>query len=90
MQLLVQRARMEGFVVLDFVDEWPAGRERLGKLVLEGKLKGREVVYDGLDKAGEALVGLFQGGNTGKVVIKVADSRFGYGEAMGVVARGKL
>lgn len=91
MQLLVQRARMEGFVVLDYVDEWATGRRRLAEMVIDGKLQVKEVVYDGMEKAGDALLDLFKGENIGKVVIKVADSQFGHGEEKGgIAARGKL
>lgn len=90
MQLLVQRARMEGFVVLDYVDEWASGRRRLAEMVVDGKLQGKEVVYDGMEKAGDALLDLFKGENIGKVVIKVADSQFGHGEGEVGIARGKL
>lgn len=58
---------MEGFIVFDFVKEYPAARKQLAQWLAEGKLKRQEtVVKGGLKVAEQALVDLFKGGNTGK------------------------
>lgn len=58
---------MEGFIVFDFVKEYPAARKQLAQWLAEGKLKRQEtVVRGGLKVAEQALVDLFKGGNTGK------------------------
>jgi NADPH-dependent curcumin reductase CurA len=71
LQLIVKRARMEGFLILDYLDRFPAAQLEMAGWVLEGRIHHREHVVDGLEHAGEALNLLFSGGNTGKVVVTV-------------------
>ena len=71
LQLIVKRARMEGFLILDYLDRFPAAQLEMAGWVMEGRIHHREHVVDGLDRAGEALNLLFSGGNTGKVVVTV-------------------
>ena len=73
MSLLVNHALMEGFVVFDYADRYPEGMKALAGWTIEGKLKAREDVVDGLDTFPETLLKLFQGENFGKLVIKVAE-----------------
>ncbi len=74
MSLLVNRARMEGFLVLDFADRFgPAAAEMAGWL-REGRLRSREDVVRGtVDDFPETLLRLFRGENTGKLVLQIAD-----------------
>jgi NADPH-dependent curcumin reductase CurA len=69
LQLIVKRARMEGFLILDYLDRFPAAQLEMVGWVLEGRIHHREHVVEGLERAGEALNLLFSGGNTGKVVV---------------------
>jgi NADPH-dependent curcumin reductase CurA len=71
--MLVHRARMEGFLVSDFIDRWPEGLKRLSRWVREGKIKYREDVVEGLENAPKAFMRLMRGNNFGKLVVKVAD-----------------
>ncbi len=71
LQLIVKRARMEGFLILDYLDRFPEAQMRMAGWVMEGRIQHREHVVDGLEHAGEALNLLFSGGNTGKVVVAV-------------------
>jgi hypothetical protein len=58
---------MQGFVVFDFADKYAEARKELAQWLSEGKLKRKEtVIKGGINKAEEALVGLFEGKNTGK------------------------
>lgn len=60
---------MEGFIVFDFVKEYPAARKQLAQWLAEGKIKRQEtVVKGGLKVAEQALLDLFKGGNTGKTL----------------------
>jgi len=70
--LLVARAKMEGFIFTDYIPEFPQAIGELLGLMKEGKLKTKEHVIDGLDKAPEATNLLFTGGNHGKLMIRVA------------------
>jgi NADPH-dependent curcumin reductase CurA len=72
MNLLVRRSRMEGFVVFDFLSRNDEAIAELIPLVMEGKLKYREDIRDGLDSAPSALVDLYSGDNRGKLLVKIA------------------
>ena len=71
--LLKKRIRMQGFIIAqdygDRIDEFQA---QMGRWVQEGKIHYREQVTDGLENAPQALIGLLEGKNFGKVVIRVA------------------
>jgi NADPH-dependent curcumin reductase CurA len=71
LQLIVKRARMEGFLILDYLDRFADAQIEMAGWVMEGRIQHREHVVDGLDHAAEALNLLFSGGNTGKVVVAV-------------------
>jgi NADPH-dependent curcumin reductase CurA len=67
--LLVNRGRMEGFIILDYLDRFPAAQTEMAGWLAEGKIKSSEHIVEGLEKAPEALNLLFSGGNTGKVIV---------------------
>jgi NADPH-dependent curcumin reductase CurA len=72
-QVLLQRALMKGFIVLDHGDRFPEAVGHLADLMAQGKLTYRETVVDGLENARDALNGLFAGENVGKMIVKVAE-----------------
>ena len=73
LSLLVNRARMEGFVVFDFAKRYGEAVTAMAGWVREGKLKVREhVVEADVDQFPETLNKLFAGENTGKLVMKIA------------------
>jgi NADPH-dependent curcumin reductase len=69
--LLVHRAMIKGFIVSDHYDRFPAFLREVTPLVQSGRIKYREDVVDGLDAAPAALVGLFEGRNFGKMLVRV-------------------
>jgi NADPH-dependent curcumin reductase CurA len=69
--LLIKRGRMEGFIILDYFDRFPAAQAEVGGWLASGQLKSSEHIVEGLERAPEALNLLFTGGNTGKVIVKV-------------------
>ncbi|QJY45781.1 NADP-dependent oxidoreductase [Pseudonocardia broussonetiae] len=74
MSLLVNRARMEGFVVFDYADRYADAAAELGGWLREGKLRSREdVVRGGVADFPETLLRLFRGENTGKLILQIAD-----------------
>ena len=73
MSLLINHARMEGFVVFDYAARYAEGMQALVGWMLAGKLKAREDIVDGLETFPDTLQKLFRGENFGKLVIKVAD-----------------
>jgi NADPH-dependent curcumin reductase CurA len=74
MSLLVNRARMEGFVVIDYMSRAPEAVSEMAGWIAEGKLVAREDIVEGLESFPEALQKLFRGENVGKLVLKVGDS----------------
>jgi NADPH:quinone reductase len=70
--LLINRARMEGFLVMDYADRAREGVAELSSWLREGRLRHRETVVDGLENAPKAFIGLFTGENVGKMLVKVA------------------
>ncbi len=69
--ILVQRARVEGFIVLDYAPRAMECMTELGKWLMEGKIKYRIDEVDGLKGAPLALNKLFEGTNIGKLVVKI-------------------
>jgi NADPH-dependent curcumin reductase CurA len=66
--IISMRIRMQGFVVFDYADQYSEARKELAQWLSEGKLKRKEtIVPGGISKAEAALVGLFEGKNTGKL-----------------------
>ncbi len=71
LSLLIRRGRMEGFIILDYFDRFPAGQAEMAGWLAAGKIKSAEHIVDGLEHAPDALNLLFTGGNTGKVIVRV-------------------
>lgn len=71
--LLKRSVLMQGFIVSDFADRIEEGSQQLSQWVSEGKLKFKETIVDGFEKLPETFIGLFEGKNTGKYLVKVAD-----------------
>ena len=71
-KLVTCRARMEGFLLFDYVDRFAEGVLALAGWVAEGLIKHRVEVVEGLEQAPTAINRLFTGENSGKLVVKVA------------------
>jgi NADPH-dependent curcumin reductase CurA len=69
--ILVNRMKIQGFIVSERMDLWPAALKELGTLVATGKLKYRETVAQGIASAPEAFLGLLKGKNFGKQLVKL-------------------
>jgi NADPH-dependent curcumin reductase CurA len=69
LSLLVRRGRMEGFIILDYLDRFGEAQMEMAGWIAEGKIKSSEHIVEGLEKAPDALNLLFSGGNTGKVIV---------------------
>ncbi len=68
--LLVQHARMEGFVVFDYAARYAEGAEAMAGWLADGALKSKEDIVDGIETFPETLLKLFNGENFGKLCIK--------------------
>lgn len=69
--VLINRIRMQGFIVSDDMSRWPPALAELGQLVASGKLNYRETVADGLANAPAAFIGMLKGANFGKQLVKL-------------------
>jgi NADPH-dependent curcumin reductase CurA len=68
--LLVKRARMQGFVIFDYMDRYEEAVSRLAEWVRAGRLRCREDILDGIEQAPGAIAGLYRGDNLGKRLIR--------------------
>jgi NADPH-dependent curcumin reductase len=69
--ILVNRMKVEGFIVSEHMEVWPEALKELGMLVATGKLRPRETIAQGLAAAPEAFMGLLKGKNFGKQLVKL-------------------
>lgn len=70
--ILVNRMRIEGFIVSEHMEVWPEALKELGTLVASGRLKYRESIAEGIESAPDAFLGLLKGRNFGKQLVKLA------------------
>jgi len=69
--ILINRLKVEGFIVSEHMEVWPDALKELGTLVATGKLRPRETVAQGLAAAPAAFLGLLKGKNFGKQLVKL-------------------
>lgn len=69
--LLTRSVLMQGFIVGNFQFEFAEGRKQLAAWINEEKLKFTETIEHGFEKLPGALLGLFKGDNTGKMIVKI-------------------
>jgi len=70
--ILVNRIRVQGLIVFDWLERYPEANRALQELAAAGRLKTRESVLEGIEKAPAGLVGLLRGDNFGKQLVKLA------------------
>jgi len=69
--ILTSRMKVQGFIVSEHLQHWPAALAELGERVANGTLKYRETIAHGLQSAPEAFIGLLKGRNFGKQLVKL-------------------
>jgi len=69
--ILVNRLKVQGFIVSEHMEIWPEALKELGTLVATGKLRPRESIAQGIAAAPEAFLGLLKGKNFGKQLVKL-------------------
>lgn len=69
-QVLVKQLKVEGFIVTRFQNRWNEGIMQMAQWLREGKLKHREDVVEGFENTVKAFIGMLQGENTGKMLVK--------------------
>lgn len=73
LNLMIRRARMEGFLVFDFATRYPEAVQALSSWLRDGRIKQKEDVAFGLENAPRTFIRLFTGENFGKQLLKIAD-----------------
>ena len=71
-KLIEKRAKVQGFLVLDYAARFKEGAAQLAEWLRSGKLKYRETVVQGLENAPRAFLGMLQGQNIGKQIVAVS------------------
>ncbi|MBN1653251.1 MAG: NADP-dependent oxidoreductase [Deltaproteobacteria bacterium] len=74
MNLIIQRAKMQGFIILDYANRFQEASDELLDWVKEGKIKYQIDLAEGLENAPETLQRLFSGLNRGKQLLKIAEA----------------
>jgi NADPH-dependent curcumin reductase CurA len=69
--MITKRLTMKGFIVRDWLDRQPEFEQEVGGYLRAGKLKHKETVVEGIEQAIGAFLGLFEGKNVGKMVVKL-------------------
>lgn len=70
--ILVSRLKVQGFIVSEHMALWPQALQELGQGVASGRIRYRESIADGIASAPEAFLGLLEGRNFGKQLVKLA------------------
>lgn len=73
LSLLMNSARMEGFIVFNYIERYGEGIQALASWLAEGKLKAKEDIVEGLENFPQTFLKLFRGENFGKLIIRVAE-----------------
>ncbi|MEM6998509.1 MAG: NADP-dependent oxidoreductase [Pseudomonadota bacterium] len=71
--ILMKRLKIQGFIILDYMDRYPEAISALTQWMAEGKIKVQQDVVDGLENAVETVKKLYNGTNTGKLMVRVKD-----------------
>ncbi|XP_030036452.2 prostaglandin reductase 1-like [Manduca sexta] len=69
--IVTKQLKIEGFMVYQWINQWPEAFNELTNWIITGKLKVREHVTEGFDKIYDAFVGMLAGENVGKAVVKI-------------------
>jgi hypothetical protein len=70
-QVLMKRLRVEGFIILDYASKFMDAGKQLGLWKMAGKLKDKQTIIAGFEKAPDAINMLFQGSNIGKLIVEL-------------------
>lgn len=71
--IVSSRLRLQGFILSDYLTDFPQATAELSAWVKQGKIKNLETVVDGLPNAARAFRGMFEGKNSGKLTVKIAE-----------------
>ncbi|MFB2644117.1 NADP-dependent oxidoreductase [Shewanella bicestrii] len=69
--IITKKLTIQGFIVMDYFDQFEEFIAQMAQWLQAGKVKSQETVYQGLEQAPEAFIGLFEGKNKGKMLVKL-------------------
>ena len=69
--LIKNSVLMQGFIVSNYAEKFPEGMQKLSQWLSEGKLTYSETIVEGFDQIPQAFIDLFDGKNTGKMIVKI-------------------
>ena len=72
-KILMNRVRVHGFIILDYIPRWSEAISDLGQWLNQGKIKYALEVIEGLENAPKAILKLFDGNKKGKLIVKVSE-----------------
>lgn len=73
LSLLVNRATMQGMIVMDYAKKYKEAAAEMGEWMAQGKLKSKEDIYEGIENFHETFLRLFSGDKMGKLLLKVKE-----------------
>jgi NADPH-dependent curcumin reductase CurA len=71
MRIIAMRIRLQGFIFTDYLPRMPEFYRDMGGWIASGQVRSRDTVVEGLERMPEAFLGLFEGANTGKMLVKL-------------------
>ncbi|MEL6385946.1 MAG: NADP-dependent oxidoreductase [Pseudomonadota bacterium] len=71
--LLMRRTKLQGFIIIDYLDRFPEGIQAMAGWLMAGKIRFETDIVEGLDNAPASLERLFTGKNLGKLVVQVSE-----------------
>jgi NADPH-dependent curcumin reductase CurA len=71
MRIIAMRIRLQGFIYTDYLPRMGEFYRDMGRWIASGQVKSRDTVVEGLERMPEAFLGLFEGANTGKMLVKL-------------------
>ncbi|MCL1059333.1 NADP-dependent oxidoreductase [Shewanella gelidimarina] len=70
--IIMKKLKIEGFIVFEHWAHYPEFAKQMGQWLAEGKVTAEQTIYEGLSSAPDAFIGLFEGKNRGKMIVKLA------------------
>ena len=70
--IIMKRARVEGFLIADYIPRFAEGIQQLAQWVKDGELKYHVDIVDGIERAPEGFARLFSGANFGKQLVRIS------------------
>ncbi|BAJ02904.1 NADP-dependent oxidoreductase [Shewanella violacea] len=69
--IIIKKLKIEGFIVFEHWDHYPEFAKQMGQWLATGAIKAEQTIYQGLEQAPAAFIGLFEGKNRGKMLVKL-------------------